>query len=59
MTIPQLLTQARAHHTALRLKEAEALYRQILTQQPNHPEATHLLGLIALQCGYAPQAIVR
>ena len=57
MTPEQMLAQARAHHTALRLKEAEALYRQILAQHPEHPEATHLLGLIALQCGYPEPAI--
>jgi Flp pilus assembly protein TadD/ADP-heptose:LPS heptosyltransferase len=57
MTLDQLLAQARAHHTSMRLKEAEALYRQILAQQPDHPEATHLLGLIALQCGHPQPAI--
>jgi Flp pilus assembly protein TadD len=57
MSPDQLLVQARAHHTALRLKEAEALYRQILAQHADHPEATHLLGLVALQCGYPQPAI--
>jgi Flp pilus assembly protein TadD len=57
MTIDQMLAQAKAHHSALRLKDAEPLYRQILAQNPEHPEATHLLGLIALQCGYPEPAI--
>ena len=57
MTPDQILAQARSHHTALRLKEAEALYRQILSQHPDHPEANHLLGLVALQCGYPQPAI--
>ncbi|MBK9161358.1 MAG: sulfotransferase [Nitrosomonadales bacterium] len=45
----QLLQQAIAHHQAGRLAEAEHLYRIILQIQPNHPDANHNLGVIALQ----------
>ena len=44
-----------AMHTALRrhqaghLAAAEALYRRILSHEPNHPEALHLLGVLASQ----------
>ncbi len=34
---------------ANRIDEAEVVYRQILEQQPNHPDALHLTGLIAFQ----------
>lgn len=40
-------------HRAGRLPEAEALYRQILQAHPTHPDALHLLGLIAQQTGRA------
>ena len=45
------LNQAVALHQAGRLDEAEALYRQVLQQAPGHFDATHLLGVIALQRG--------
>lgn len=38
-------------HQAGRLVEAEALYRQTLAAHPNHPDALHLLGVIASQTG--------
>jgi tetratricopeptide (TPR) repeat protein len=38
-------------HQAGRLVEAEALYRQTLVIRPNHPDALHLLGVIASQTG--------
>ena len=50
MDTEQSIKFARQHHTAGRLREAESLYRQILSVEPNHAEALHLLGLIALQC---------
>jgi len=40
-----------------RLMEAEAVCRQILQAQPNLPEATHLLGVIAHQNGKLADAI--
>ena len=46
---PSLLTQAVAHHQAGRIDEAASLYRKIVEQTPGHFDATHLLGVIALQ----------
>jgi protein O-GlcNAc transferase len=45
----ELLAAGLKHHQAARLAEAEACYRQVLAAQPNHPDALHLLGLIAQQ----------
>lgn len=50
-TIPDALNTALQHHQAGRLQEAEALYRQILQAQPDHPDTLHLLGVIAHQVG--------
>jgi predicted O-linked N-acetylglucosamine transferase (SPINDLY family) len=57
MTLQQQLESGRSHHRAGRLAEAETIYRQILSQNPNHTEALHLLGLIAGQYGNDDQAI--
>ncbi|HZZ44395.1 MAG TPA: tetratricopeptide repeat protein [Tepidisphaeraceae bacterium] len=57
MDTAQLLTNALAHHQAGQLPQAEALYRQILTADPNQPDALHLLGVIAHQVGQQPAAI--
>lgn len=43
------LQQAVAHHQEGRLQDAELLYRAILQAQPNHPDANHNLGMLALQ----------
>jgi protein O-GlcNAc transferase len=51
VTIPQAFQIAVQHHQAGRLADAETLYRRILTLQPNHADALHLLGVIALQAG--------
>ncbi len=47
--LEQTLHQAVAHHQAGRLQEAENLYRLILQAQPNHPEANHNMGVLAVQ----------
>jgi tetratricopeptide (TPR) repeat protein len=49
MTIEQALDVAINRHQSGRLAEAEEIYRQILAQDPNHPDALHLLGVLAYQ----------
>lgn len=51
------LRAAHQHHSAGRLAQAEPLYRQVLSQHPNHPDALHHLGLIAMQAGHFGPAI--
>ena len=51
-----LLPQAVALHQAGRLSEAAKLYEQILAQVPRQFDATHLLGVLALQEGRFEQA---
>jgi tetratricopeptide (TPR) repeat protein len=53
----QALQLALQHHQARRLPEAEACYRQILLAEPQHPDALHLLGVIAQQAGQYEVAI--
>jgi Flp pilus assembly protein TadD len=51
------IATAIAHHQAGRLHEAEAGYRQILGQQPEQPDALHLLGVLASQVGQHQAAL--
>lgn len=52
-----ILTEALQHHEAGRLEKAEALYRKILAQEPNQPDALHLLGVLAHQRGDCEGAV--
>jgi len=56
-TIPETLQTAVNHHLAGRLSEAAAIYRQVLSIDSQHAEATHLLGLVAHQQGDQPTAV--
>jgi protein O-GlcNAc transferase len=47
----ELLALGIQHHRAGRLKDAEDVYQQILQENPQHPRALHLVGLIAHQSG--------
>ena len=51
MSIQQQLQSASTHHQTGRLAEAEKIYRQILSQQPDQPDALHLLGVLTAQGG--------
>src|ERR1700693_4861363 len=55
--IAGLLSQARDHHPAGRLAQAEQVYREMLQHDPRHADALHLLGLIAYQTGHHSIAV--
>ena len=57
MTVSEAVQLALGHHRAGRLADAEALYRQILRVQPEHPKVLHGLGLMAAQSGRTDVAI--
>lgn len=49
--------QGQRLHGVSRLAEAAHLYRQVLTAAPNHADARHMLGLLALQAGHPEAAL--
>ncbi|MDP2762116.1 MAG: tetratricopeptide repeat protein [Sideroxyarcus sp.] len=49
LTIEQSLQQAIAYQQAGQLQEAGELYLTILKTDPNHPEANHNMGVLAVQ----------
>jgi tetratricopeptide (TPR) repeat protein len=51
------LTAAIAEHRAGKLTEAEMAYRGILADEPDNPDALHLLGALKQQSGKADEAI--
>ena len=51
----QIKTGLQYHQTG-RLQEAEAIYRSILQEQPRHPDALNLLGILSLQVGKSEAA---
>jgi predicted O-linked N-acetylglucosamine transferase (SPINDLY family) len=55
-TPQQLFEQAMQQHRAGRMAEAEALYRNILSRQPNHADACQMLGILANQTGRSDEA---
>jgi tetratricopeptide (TPR) repeat protein len=59
--IPRLLRSAVSHHRAGRRLQAQRLYVEVLRLQPQHPEALHHLGVLALQSGevQAAAALIR
>jgi protein O-GlcNAc transferase len=56
-SVQALFAAACGHHQAGSLAAAEALYRQVLAQDPRHLESQHLLGVIANQQGRHQEAI--
>jgi FkbM family methyltransferase len=56
-TAEAIIQDGLALHRAGQLAQAGALYRQVLAGDPANFDATHLLGMLALQSGQAPDAI--
>ena len=55
--VQNLFDDARRHHQAGRLSEAERTYRQFLEVNPRQPDALYLLGIIADQSGRHAAAV--
>jgi len=56
ITVEQALALALAQYHAARFAEAEATCRQILSVEQHHPEAAHLLGVMASRQGRYEEA---
>lgn len=57
LTLDEAIQQAIAAHREGRLQDAERLYRAILEAQPNHPDANHNLGVLAVAVGKPLEAL--
>jgi tetratricopeptide (TPR) repeat protein len=57
LTTDQALQQGVAAHKEGKLQDAERLYRAILQAQPNHPDANHNLGVLAVSVGKPLDAV--
>lgn len=51
------LSLALQYHRSGNFHQAEVLYRQVLNNSPDHPEALHLLGFLAIQTGRYEEAV--
>jgi len=54
-----LIQQGLQYHRSGDLAKAESCYTQVLNQDPNNPDANHLMGLIAKQSGDLDTAVQR
>jgi protein O-GlcNAc transferase len=54
--LEQSIRQAALHHRSGRLAEAEAIYRQIAREKPDHPIVIHYLGVVCHQTGRRAEA---
>ena len=57
LTIDQALQKAVVAHKAGQVQDAERLYTAILKAQPQHPDANHNMGVLAIGVGKVEQAL--
>jgi len=58
MSTGERIEAGQSLHRAGRLAQAERLYREVLRENPDNPDALHLLGVVAMQVG-KPEASVK
>lgn len=51
------LNTALGYHQRGLLHQAARVYKAVLAEHPNHADALHLLGVVALQCGHPARAV--
>src|SRR5665213_2674843 len=56
-SIQEAYAHANRVHQAGDLRQADAIYRQILQADPGHADAMHYVGVIAMQSGQAERAV--
>lgn len=57
LTVYQALQRGVVAHKEGKLQEAEKLYRSILSTQPQHADANHNLGVLAVEIGKVAEAL--
>lgn len=57
LSLSDAFQTAMQYHQMGNFAQAEALYRQILQQDPTHPDALHFLGVLAYQVGQNEAAV--
>jgi len=57
MNLQEVMNQATEHLQAGRLSNAEALFRQVIAQQPKHADAYHLMGCAAAKGNRPVEAV--
>ena len=57
LTIDQALQQGIAAHKEGKLQEADKFYTAILNSQPQHPDANHNMGVLAVSVGKVQEAL--
>ena len=57
LTLNQALQKGIGAHKAGRLHDADRYYTAVLKAQPNHPEANHNMGILAVGVGRLDQAL--
>ena len=57
LTLDEALKQGTEAHKAGQVQEAERFYTAILKAQPNHPDANHNMGVLAVGVGKIQQAL--
>ena len=57
LTLDQVLKNAIEAHKAGKLQEADSYYTKILIAQPEHPDANHNMGVLAVGIGKIQEAL--